>query len=107
MDFNNYIKYERLIGNSIYLTNHYRERYKERVSKGSGKALDFTKKAYMLGKDIGSIDDKSMKKYLKGKIHDGRTCKIYRGYIVLFWMNKAITVFPLPNTKLINKEYIA
>ncbi len=105
METNSQLKFKELISRRVFLIDHYNERYKERVSKGSSKALDFTRKAYMLGKDIDAVTDKKKRKYLQQKIHDGRTCKIYRGFIVVFDLNKAITVFPMPNIKSFNKEY--
>ena len=101
MDVNNQLRYKELMSNRIYLIEHFRKRYKERVSKGSGKALDFAIKAYLYGDDADSIEDKRKRERLMGG-HSKRTYKIYRGFILIFELNKAITVFPI---SFINKEY--
>jgi hypothetical protein len=106
MDNDGQFRYKELMSKRLCLLDHYNKRYKERVSKGSSKALDFTKKAYIFGKDIDEVEDKEKRKRLQRRIHGGRTCKMYRGFIVIFDLNKAITVFPVPNIKSINKEHI-
>lgn len=102
MDVNNQLRYKELMSNRIYLIDHFRKRYKERVSKGSSKALDFAKKAYLYGKGIESIEDKRRREKLVCGGHSKRVYKIYRGFILIFELNKAITVFPI---SFINKEY--
>lgn len=101
MEVNSQLRYKELMSNRIYLIDHFRKRYKERVSKGSSKALDFAKKAYLYGDDADSIEDKKKRERLMGG-HSKRICKIYRGFILIFELNKAITVFPI---SFINKEY--
>ena len=101
MDVNNQLRYKKLMSNRIYLIDHFRKRYKERVSKGSSKALDFAKKAYLYGDDADSIEDnRKRERLVRG--HSKRVCKIYRGFILIFELNKAITVFPI---SFVNKEY--
>lgn len=101
---NSQLRYRELMGNNIQLTDHFRKRYKERVSKGSKHASNFTKNAYILGKDIDAIEDRDRRKYLQYKVHDGRTCKIYRGFILIFELNRAITVFPVPDVKSLKRS---
>ena len=101
MEVNSQLRYKELMSNRIYLIDHFRKRYKERVSKGSSKALDFAKKAYLYGDDADSIEDKRKRERLMSG-HSKRICKIYRGFILIFELNKAITVFPI---SFINKEY--
>lgn len=98
------LRYMELMGNSIQLTEHFRKRYKERVSKGLKYAPDFTKNAYILGKDIDAIEDEEKRRYLQQKIHDGRTCKVYRGFVLIFESNRAITIFPITHIKPFNKD---
>lgn len=104
MIVNSQFRYSELMRSSIQLTDHFRKRYKERVSKKSGRASEFTKSAYALGKDIDEIEDNKERKSLQQRIHDGRTCKIYRGFVFIFELNRAITVFPISYIKSLNKE---
>lgn len=100
MDTNSQLRYKELMSNRVYLIDHFRKRFKERVSKGSGKALDFAKNSYLLGKDLEQVEDERMKAYLQKKSR-GYTCKIYRGFVCWFWLNRAITVYRLP---ILNKK---
>lgn len=102
MDTNSQLRYKELMSSRVYLIDHFRKRYKERVSKGSSKALDFAKKAYLYGDDADSIDDKRKRERLICGGHSKRVYKIYRGFVLVFELNKAITVFPI---SFINKEY--
>ena len=104
MDINSQLKYRVLMGGRIYLPEHFKKRYKERVSKGSDRALDFTREAYILGKDIDQIDDQVKKDFFQRKIYGGRTCRIYRGFVFIFRLNRAITVFPIPNIKSLKRS---
>lgn len=105
MNVNDRLRYKELVGNNIQLTNHFRMRYKERVSKGSGRALDYTKKAYAFGVDVDGVDDKKRRESLEKRLHDGTICKIYRGFVFIFKINKAITVFPISHIKSLKKEH--
>ena len=100
MNTDSIITYKLLVGNSIYLPEHFRKRYKERVSKSSKGALEFAKKSYLLGKDPEQIADVEMRDYLQKKSH-GYTCKVYRGFVCWFWFNRAITVYRIP---ILNKK---
>ena len=105
MIVNSQLRHRELMGRSIQLTDHFRMRYKERVSKGSRHVLDFAKSAYTFGKDIDAVKDKDRRKYLQHKVHDGRACRVYRGFVLIFELNRAITVFPITHIKPFNKEY--
>ena len=98
MNTDNIATYELLVGDSIYLPEHFRKRYKERVSKSSKGALDFARKSYLLGKDLGQIEDKRMRAYFQKKSRS-YVCKVYRGFVCWFWFNRAITVYRIPNIK--------
>ena len=102
MDTNSQLRYKELMSNWVYLIDHFIKRFKERVSKGSGKALEIARKAYLYGDDADSIEDKRKRERLICGGHSKRVYTIYRGFILIFELNKAITVFPI---SFINKEY--
>ena len=95
MNTDSIMKFKRLMSFNIYLPEHFRKRYKERVSKSSKTALDFARKSYLLGKDVEQIEDKRIKTYLQKKSR-GYVCKIYRGFVCWFQLNKAVTVYRIP-----------
>ena len=85
----------------IKMTNHYKVRYKERVSKSRKKMQLMADKAFEFGTNLDEIQDSKMKKEIKNKIRTKSSapwvrCKIYRGYVWLFSATTVITVYTLP-----------
>ncbi len=95
MNIDNLYRYKLLMSNRLVMPEHFKKRYKERVSKSSDKASTFLKNAYLLGKDIDSIEDKRLRQYLEEKTEHGGVCKIYRGFVCWFDSCQAITVYPI------------
>ncbi|MBR3319875.1 hypothetical protein IKG20_01050 [Candidatus Saccharibacteria bacterium] len=95
MNNNNLFKYKVLMSSRLVMPEHFKKRYKERVSKKSDKAPLFLKNAYLFGKDIDSIDDKRLRQYLEDRTERGGICKIYRGFVCWFDSSRALTVYPV------------
>ena len=101
----NQFRYKLLMSRNICTSEHFRDRYKKRVSKSPKKALEFARSSYLYGKDSDSLENKKLERcFRKGEWERGRVCKIYRGFVCWFDYNRAITVYPLPIVKHYNKE---
>ena len=80
----------------IEITEHYRERYKERVSKSSKNMQLIANRAFRFGKGVETVKDVYIRKYLQEREQVGEgICKIYRGFVWWFVENRIITVYPL------------
>lgn len=82
-------------------SNHYKERYSERVCSKTKREELFVNRAYYLGKDREKVKDARLKRFLLD-CEDGygtieRTAKAYNGQVYIFANKVAVTVFPLPN----------
>lgn len=81
----------------IRLTEHYKKRYKERVSKSSKKMKTMANNAFKYGADLDVIHNPMIKKKLETqRQHHLSTCKIYRGYVWWFSATTVLTVYALP-----------
>ena len=83
----------------VRITEHYKKRFKERVSKSANKAELMADSAYMYGSNMEDIRNHKLKKYLKNVTRSckpGTFCKVYRGYIYWFCNTMALTVYSLP-----------
>jgi hypothetical protein len=83
----------------IKLTKHYKDRYKERVSKSSKKMQLLADKAFEFGTDLDEIQNSKMKKMIKNRNKGNAPwvkCKIYRGYVWWFSATTILTVYALP-----------
>ena len=105
MDTESQLGKRKSMSNNLYLTKHFIQRYKERVSKRSAKVTDFAKNAYCLGRDIELLENNNVRRNLQEIARDGITCKIYRGFVCWFYQNRAITVYPISGLEKRNKEY--
>ena len=81
----------------IKMSDHYKERYKERISKSSKKMQSMADKAYEFGVDLEDLESSKIRKELKSR-HDipWVKCKIYRGYVWWFSATTILTVYALP-----------
>ena len=95
MDLDGQLKYKFLMSNRLTLPEHFRRRYKERVSKSSLHCLDFVKNAYRFGDGAEDIKDDTVRRFLTKKSSHGSTCKVYRGFVFWFIGNTAMTVYPI------------
>lgn len=83
----------------IKLSDHYKTRYKERVSKSSKKMQAMADEAFEFGTDLNDIGNSKIRKNLSNKTRDERPwvkCKIYRGYVWWFSATTILTVYALP-----------
>ena len=82
----------------IRLTEHYKTRYKERVSKSRKNMQSMADKAFEFGVNPDEIQDIRMKKALlnKSRSRPWVKCKIYRGYVWWFSATTILTVYALP-----------
>ena len=83
----------------IKLSDHYKIRYKERVSKSSKKMQAMADEAFEFGTDLNDIGNSKIRKNLSNKTRDERPwvkCKIYRGYVWWFSATTILTVYALP-----------
>lgn len=83
----------------IRLTEHYRKRYKERVSKSRKNIQTMADRAFEFGTDLEMLGDSDLKDKLKNKTINHSPwvkCKIYRGYVWWFSATTILTVYALP-----------
>lgn len=83
----------------IKLSDHYKTRYKERVSKSSKKMQAMADSAFEFGTDLNDIGNSKIRKNLSNRTRDERPwvkCKIYRGYVWWFSATTILTVYALP-----------
>ena len=83
----------------IKLTEHYKERYKERISKSSKNMQAMADKAFEFGTDLDKIENSKIKKELQNSNRIEKPwvkCKIYRGYVWWFSATTILTVYALP-----------
>lgn len=83
----------------IKLTEHYKERYKERISKSSKNMQTMADKAFEFGTDLDKIENPKIKKELQNNNRNKEPwvkCKIYRGYVWWFSATTILTVYALP-----------
>jgi hypothetical protein len=81
----------------IKLTDHFIERYKERVSKSRKNMQSMADKAFEFGVNLEDIDNPKLKKELKSRHEEPWVkCKIYRGYVWWFSATTILTVYALP-----------
>lgn len=82
-------------------TNHYEERFSERVCSKTKRKQLFAQRAFYHGRKSEEVCDSRLKHFLK-KCEDNyceteRVAKAYNGQVYIFADNVAVTVFPLPN----------
>ncbi len=83
------------MSSDVYLTEHFKRRYKERVSKSKKKLQESATYAYYFGESYETIKDEVLKIHLKERQKYGGICKVYRGFIYWFENGVAITVYPI------------
>ena len=85
--------------NIVKQTEHYKDRYGERVCSKTRRGQLFADRAFWHGRDIEQVKDARLKRYMREhqQAYDGRVVKIYNGQLYVFFDEIAITVFPLPN----------
>lgn len=87
------------MNSEIYLSNHFKQRGKERVSKSLAKVKKLAYEAYYYGDSYQVADDERVSLLLEEAEIFGRICKIYRGFVYWFTGNVAITVYPISSKK--------
>jgi len=84
-------------GAMIKLSDHYKIRYKQRVSKSSKKMQMMADEAFEYGTDLEDLNNRKMAKELKSRRDcPWVSCKIYRGYVWWFSATTILTVYALP-----------
>ncbi len=106
MDLDGQFKYKFLMSNRLTLPEHFKKRYKERVSKSSLHRLDFVKEAYRYGSDAESLNDNNLRRFLTKKSSHGSTCKIYKGFVFWFIRDTAMTVYPISTVARLTRSSI-
>lgn len=86
---------------NIPITNHFVDRYRERVAKTSAERISkFANDAYRDGKNGEDIKNSQLRRLIdyKNGADDG-ILKIYKGFIYVFSAvdNAAITIYRIPN----------
>lgn len=83
----------------INLSDHYKTRYKERVSKSNKKMQTMADEAFEFGIDLDKVENDKIKKELNHRTRNKKPwvkCKIYRGYVWWFSATTILTVYALP-----------
>ncbi len=80
----------------VKLTDHYKQRYKERVSKSTKNMQLMADRAFRFGLEPDKIKDPKVRKELENKSKSRAQCKVYRGYVWWFSATTIITVYTLP-----------
>lgn len=83
----------------IKLSDHYKTRYKERVSKSNKKMQTMADEAFEFGIDLDKVENDKIKKELNHRTRNKKPwvkCKIYRGYVWWFSATTILTVYALP-----------
>jgi signal recognition particle GTPase len=79
-------------GQRIVISEHARERFKERApSLDTGKILQYAKLSLCIGKDITSFDDESIPKHIKKILKntkEGYKVKLYKNLFFIFGVTK-------------------
>lgn len=89
----------------IDITEHYRERFRQRIARSKRIEL-FATEAYYLGKEPKGLDNSMLRNYLESieEYHDHECIlKVYKGFVHVFdgAENAAITVYRIPKFKTI------
>ena len=85
----------------IKLTEHYKNRYKERVSKSSKNMQLMADRAFKFGTNLDEVQNSKVKKEIENRTRTKNNapwvkCKIYRGYVWWFSATTILTVYTLP-----------
>ena len=92
----------------IGITDHYRDRFRERIARSKRIEL-FATEAFYLGKEPKGLDNSMLRNHLE-KIEDNynHDCmlKVYKGFVHVFDEadNTAVTVYRVPKLKAIRFE---
>ena len=79
----------------IIITDHFRDRFKQRVANTNRVNL-FVEKALNLGKDTKNLSSTTLANVLSMRENEhGSYAKVYKNYVYWFCGNCAITVYPL------------
>jgi hypothetical protein len=82
-------------------SEHFKERYDERVCSKTKRAQLFSDRAFYLGREAERVQDARLRNYLlnceDSYSETGRIAKAYKGQVYIFDKKIAVTVFPLPN----------
>ena len=86
---------------SIPITNHFIDRYRERVAKTSAERISkFANEAYKNGKNGEEVKNSQLRRLINYKNDvDGGILKIYKGFVYVFSTidSAAITIYRIPN----------
>lgn len=83
---------------AITITDHFRQRFAERVNGQTDRIDKFVNRAYHYGKSFDELENGRQKAYLRRKTKRSDTeVKIYHGYAYCFRDHTAITVLSLPS----------
>ena len=78
-------------------SEHFKQRFSERVTKKSRRAETFAARAFELGKEKETIADKRLRDYIEVKERSHKSsARVYHGYIYWYAGQVATTIYPIP-----------
>lgn len=81
---------------TVELTDHYKQRFKERQAKTKRMVL-FTERAYFYGKTVDNLRKTAYARQLsESEQQHCSMAKIYNNFVYWFKGNVAITIYPVP-----------
>ena len=81
----------------IRVSEHFEQRYKERVCNKTKRIPLFANRAYQFGDTSEDVGSGRLRKYLQTKEREnGSYCRIYQGFIYWFKDNTATTIYAVP-----------
>ena len=85
----------------IKVSEHFVQRYKERVCNKTKRVEIFANRAYCFGDTPDKISSGILRAYLQNKEREnGSNCRIYHGFVYWFIDGTATTVYAMPKIPL-------
>ena len=81
----------------VHQTNHFKDRFDERVCSKTKRTQLIAEEAYQLGSTSRTAKDARLRRFLGGiRYRHGGEPKAYKGQVYIFRGKHAITIYPLP-----------